>query len=242
MGHVAYDRIYRDLKQAIENGIYGYEELLPSQSRLVKHYQCAHNTVRKAIARLANQGYCLPIHGKGVRVIWRPDTDREAFALGGIETFAETARRNGVTARTQVMQFDHIVCDEQLSRITGFEPGTNILHIERVRLLDERPLIRDKSYFRESAVEGITPEQAERSVYAYVEDVVGLRISTSKRTISMEPATETDRQWLDIEDCLYLAKIAHSTYDSDATLFEYAESRYHPAYFRFHDTVTRKMR
>ncbi len=239
MVHIAYDQIYVDLKRQIENGTYAYEDLLPSQSQLVKRYQCAHNTVRKAIAKLAGEGYCMPIHGKGVRVIWTPAEDRDSFALGGIETFEESAKRNGVSARTHVMLFEYIVADADLAAKTGFDEGTEVLHVERVRLLDDRPLIRDTSYYRASMVRGLTPEHAERSIYAYVENELGLRIATSKRTICMEVASETDRQWLDIEGCTYLAKVMHSTYDGDAILFEYAESHYHPAYFRFHDTVIR---
>ena len=239
MARSAYDRIYRDLKRDIENGTYAYGELLPSQSMLVERYQCAHNTVRKAIALLAGQGYCLPIHGKGVRVIWLPARDDETFALGGIETFEQSAKRNGMTARTEVKCFEHLECDEELSEFTGFAPGTPILHVERVRYLNDRPLIRDDSYYLSSSVEGISVEQAEQSVYSYMENVLGLRIVTSKRTISMEKASEKDYQWLDIADCVYLPKVSHSTYDSDATLFEYAESRYHPAYFLFHDTIVR---
>lgn len=239
MAHSAYDRIYRDLKRDIENGTYAYEEMLPSQSQLVARYQCAHNTVRKAIALLASQGYCLPIHGKGVRVIWLPRRDDEAFALGGIETFAESAARNGMSARTEIKRFEYILCDEALSQLTGFAVGEQVLHVERIRYLNERPLIRDKSYYLASSVRGIMPDQAEQSVYAYMEDVLGLRIVTSKRTITMEKATETDKQWLDIDECSYLAKVTHSTYDSDAVLFEYAESHYHPAFFLFRDTVVR---
>ena len=239
MARSAYDRIYRDLKRDIENGTYAYGDLLPSQSQLVERYQCARNTVRKAISLLTGQGYCLPIHGKGVRVIWLPRRDDEAFALGGIETFSESARRNGMAARTEVKCFDLLTCDEATSELTGFAVGTELLHVERVRYLNDRPLIWDDSYYLASSVDGITPEQAEQSVYAYMEEVLGLRIVTSKRTISMEVATEIDRQWLDVADCNYLAKVAHRTYDSDATLFEYAESHYHPAFFRFHDTVVR---
>ncbi|MBQ9006042.1 MAG: UTRA domain-containing protein [Atopobiaceae bacterium] len=239
MARSAYDRIYRDLKRDIENGTYAYGDLIPSQSTLVERYQCAHNTVRKAIALLAGQGYCLPIHGKGVRVIWLPIRDDEAFALGGIETFEESAQRNGMAARTEVKCFEQLECDEDLAKLTGFAIGTPILHVERIRYLNDRPLIWDDSYYLSSSVEGITIEQAEQSVYSYMENVLGLRIVTSKRLISMEKATDIDRQWLDISDCTYLAKVSHATYDSDAQLFEYAESRYHPAFFRFHDTVVR---
>lgn len=239
MVRVAYDQIYRNLKEEIEDGTYAYQDLLPSQSQLVKRYQCAHNTVRKAISKLTAEGYCLPIHGKGVRVIWRPDNEPIYFSLGGLEAFEKSARKGGLEVRTAVTLFEYVFCDARHATITGFAEDTPLLHLERVRYLNDRPLVRDKSYLRASMVEGITREDAERSVYAYVEDERGLRIATSKRTISMQLASEADRQLLDIDDCRYLAKVAHATYDSDGILFEYAESRCHPAYFCFRDTLVR---
>ena len=139
----AYDKIYRELKSQIEDGTYGYEDFLPSQAVLVKRFDCAHNTVRKALAMLAAEGYCQPIHGKGVRVIWRPQDTHSAFTLGGIEPFADTARRNDLDGGTQVKVFEHLVCDEQLAALSGFAVGTELLHVERIRFLDDQAAITD---------------------------------------------------------------------------------------------------
>lgn len=244
MARSAYDQIYHDLKNAIEDGTYSYQDMLPSQSVLVKKYQCAHNTVRKAIALLASQGFCLPIHGKGVRVIWKPRHKEEAYslgyALGEIETFAKSAERSGVEVKTEVRVFEKVTADDDLSQLTGFPINTELLHVERIRLIDGKALIRDKSYYRASAVEGVTESQAESSIYAYVEGELGLKMATRKRTIFMSRATNTDRSWLEVEGCDYLAIIACHTFDSDAKLFEYTESHYHPEHFRFSDTIVRK--
>lgn len=239
MVRAAYDRIYQDLKREIEDGTYAYEDMLPSQSRLVERYQCAHNTVRKAIGLLASQGYCLPIHGKGVRVIYTPSHMSRGLALDGIATFSEGAERSGISSQTEVKVFERLVSSGGLATLTGFDEGVELLHVERVRKLDGTPLIRDVSYYRADAVRGLTPEQAERSVYAYVENVVGLRLATSKRLISLERVTPTDQALLDLEGCSHLVLVTSSTYDRDASLFEYSESRRHPDHFRLSDTVVR---
>jgi GntR family trehalose operon transcriptional repressor len=242
MARIAYDHIYRDLKQEIEDGTYSYGQLLPSQSQLVKRFQCAHNTVRKAIGLLASQGYCLPIHGKGVRVIWRPREDKGTYgyALGDIETFVSSAQRNGVNAETQVCAFETCIADTALAELTGFCLGTELLYVERIRHLDGQALIRDRSFYRLSSVGDATPEHARQSMYAYVEGELGLKLASRKRTICMARATEEDRACLDIDGCDYLAVVRCQTYDSDATLFEFSESHYHPDYFRFHDTIVKK--
>ena len=63
-----YDAIYKSLRQAIEAQEYVYGGTLPSEHQLVAKYDCSRNTVRRAIAQLAEEGYVQSVHGKGVPV------------------------------------------------------------------------------------------------------------------------------------------------------------------------------
>ena len=60
-----YDEIYRNLLGKIERGEYPYQTYIPSEANLIKEYSCSHNTLRKAIALLTQQGALQPVHGKG---------------------------------------------------------------------------------------------------------------------------------------------------------------------------------
>jgi len=86
----------------------------------------------------------------------------------------------------------------------------------------------------------LTPEIAEQSIYAYLEQEVGLHIVTSKRLITVERATPWDRECLDLGDYDCLAVVTSNTFNSDGVMFEYTQSRHHPEYFSFQDTATRK--
>ena len=237
MVRAASDQIYADLKQQIESGEIAYGDLLPSQARLVEKYKCAHNTARKAIAKLTSLGYCLPIHGKGVRIIWKPRNEAIAYGLNTIDTFTDSAQRVGFDAATKVMVFEPVVTGEELTARTGFRVGTELLHIDRIRLLDGKAIARDDSYFRASSVEGITQNDAEQSVYAYVSEQLGMKFVTRKRNIIMEHTSDTDREWLDVDGCSHLVLIKSHTYGKDGILFEYTESHVSPDVFFFSDTV-----
>ena len=89
-----YDSIYQDLKKKIESDVFSYQELLPSENTLIQLYECSRNTVRRAIGKLVSDGYVQTIQGKGVRNIYRP-IDQTAFTIGEIESFRESASRNG---------------------------------------------------------------------------------------------------------------------------------------------------
>ena len=233
-----YYEFYEDMRDRIEHGEFVYGEFIPSESVLVEDYECSHNTLRKALSVLRLHGYTHPIHGKGVRVIWQPDR-QASFVLGDIETFREAAERNGKTVSTKVRSFEKIVADEKVSQLTGFAVGDELYSFERVRYLDGQALIHDVNYFLVSAVPNLTPQIVEDSVYAYVEGSLGMRITTSKRTISVEPVTMGDRATLDLLEYTMVAVVANHTFNEEGIMFECTFSRHRPDYFTFHDTAVR---
>ena len=239
MPKAKYDEIYLHLKQAVESGVHPYGSLLPSENTLITQYGCSRNTIRRALSGLSEDGYIQPIHGKGVRVIYRP-SERASFTVGGIESFQETARRNKLQVVTKVIQFSVITADDALAEISGFPAGEEVYYIQRTRCLDGKPLILDTNLFLKRLVPGLTKDIAERSVYAYIENELGMQIGTSKRTITVEHASPQDEQLLELGDYNCLAVVSSQTFNADGILFEYTQSRHQPDYFSFHDNATRK--
>ena len=234
-----FEDIYRDLKHHVEQGDYLYRELLPSENTLIGVYDCSRNTIRRAIAGLVEDGYVQTIHGKGVQVIYQP-SEKTNFTVGGIESFKETAARNKMSYRTDVVCFETIIVDEALARESSFPVGSEVLHICRVRSVDNKPLILDINYFLKSGVPGLTEEIAGKSIYAYLEQELKMQIVTSKRKMTVEKATPQDRELICMDSYNCLAVVTSNTFNSDGVMFEYTQSRHQPEYFTFHDTAVRK--
>ena len=239
MPKAKYDYIYRDLKEKIETESYSYQDLLPSEHILVQEYGCSRNTVRRALAELAADGYVQPMQGKGVRNIFQP-VEQTAFTVGGIESFLETAARNHQKPKTRVLQFAELETNEKISRRTGFSVGTQLYYVQRLRYLDGIPLILDHNYFLKELIPGLTPEIAEHSIYEYLEQDLGFTISTSKRTMTVEHVTQIDETYLDMNDYNCMAVITSQTFNADGIQFEYTQSRHRPDHFQFQDVATRK--
>lgn len=233
-----YYNIYEDLRDKILERVYPYQTYIPSESELVKLYQCSHNTLRKSISVLMLHGFVQPIRGKGVLVIYQPNR-RANFVLGDIETFKEAAARNNLQATTKVRVFEHLTADDNLAAETGFAAGDELIYLERVRIFDGKSLIRDKSYFLTSALPGLTASIAEDSVYAYAENVIGMKIVTSNRTVTMDYALAEDRATMDLLDFDMLAVVTNRTFNSQGVMFETTQSRHRPDYFTFHNTAVR---
>lgn len=234
-----YYEIYEDLRTRIIAGEYPYQSFIPSENQLVEEYQCSHNTLRKALSVLRLHGFTQPIHGKGVRVIWQP-TRKANFVLGEIETFKEAAARNKLAARTEVKAFEHVTADAALAKRTGFEKGAKLVRVERVRYLDGVAVVYDCNHFLEELVLGLTPEIVTDSVYAYLERELGMVVSTSNRTVTMEYATPRDHEALDLLDFDMVAVVTGRTFNENGIMFEHTVSRHRPDYFTFHDTAVRE--
>lgn len=233
-----FELIYKDLKEKIESEEYKYQSLLPSENTMTGIYDCTRNTIRRAIGSLITDGYVQSMHGIGVRVIYQPIVP-STFTIAGIESFKESAIRNHKNFHTTVLSFTELTVDERISKRTGFPLGEELIYIQRIRSIDEKPLIFDINLFLKSEVLGLTKEIAQNSIYDYLEGVLHMNIVTSKRTMTVEKITQADEKYLDLSDYNCLAVISSQTYNSNGIMFEYTQSRHRPDYFCFQDTATR---
>nr|WP_177296677.1 UTRA domain-containing protein [uncultured Blautia sp.] len=236
-----YENIYRDLKEKIENNFFSYQELLPSENTLIQTYNCSRNTLRRAVGLLVTDGYVQTIQGKGVRNIYRP-AEQTAFTLGEVESFRESAIRNGRKPNTLVLLFTEFRVDKNLALKTGFSENAEIYYIQRLHYLDDQPLILNHNYFLKEAVPGLTREISENSIYNYLENELNMTIVNSKRIITVEKITEIDEKYLELnaKDYNCMAVVSSQTFNSSGVMFEYTQSRHRPDYFRFYDNAVRK--
>ena len=238
MAKTKYDQIYAELRTRIEQQEYGFQELLPSENTLVKEYGCSRNTVRRAIGRLADEGYVQSLHGKGVRIIYQPGQLSE-FMLSGIESLKEAVARNQKEYRTKVVCFAELTVAQRISARTTFPVGEEIYYIQRVRYIDGEALILDHNYFLKEVARDLTPEIAEQSIYAYLEQELGENIVTTKRKVTVERASQIDEMYLELGDYNCLAVVSSMTYNADGVMFEFTQSRHRPDKFAFYDLAHR---
>jgi GntR family trehalose operon transcriptional repressor len=236
-----YHEIYEDLRSKIESGQYAYNSYLPSEYNLIEEYDCSRNTVRRAIAKLADEGYVQSMHGKGVLVLWMP-AQPSLFSFGGIETMKEAANRNGMVYRTKIIRFEEIVVDRELAKRTGFEPGQEVYAIVRARCFDNEALIIDHNWFLKSVVRDLTPRIAENSIYEHIETTLGETIMTTLRKLTVERKTEMDQKYMDLRDYNCVVVVTSHTYNSTGVMFEYTESRHRPDRFVFYNQAKRARR
>ncbi|MBQ7991476.1 MAG: UTRA domain-containing protein [Solobacterium sp.] len=240
MPKAKYEPIYRSIREDIETGKLGYGDFLPSENDYTEQFGCTRNTVRRALSMLAADGFVLPQHGRGVQVIYRPDENRTVFTIGGIESFAEATSRNQKKVVTKIESFKIIEADEKLSLKTGFDIGSELYYIERIRVVDGKALIFDTNIFLKSETEGLSPAIAADSIYRYLENSLHMTITTSRRRVTAEKARSRDKELLDLDTYDFVLVVTGQVFNSKGVMFEYTQSRHRPDQVCFVESAVRQ--
>ncbi len=232
-----YTDIYEDIKKQILDGTYPPGEKLPSENEFCKIYDTSRGTVRKALDLLAKEGLVNSLHGKGVFVL---DANTITFSFGGLVSFKEASESSGQSFVTTVPLFEVVTIDESLHAKTNLPLGQEAYKLFRVRSLKGERIIFDINYFLKDIVADLTKEIAEKSIYEYVEQTLGLKIGFARRIIHVEPATPQDKKQLDVKEYNLVAVVKNFVHLHDGTPFEYTESRHRPDRFEFTDFARRR--
>jgi GntR family transcriptional regulator, trehalose operon transcriptional repressor len=231
-----YTVIYNDIVGRIEAGEISLDSLLPSEHELKDQYQTSRETIRKALNLLSQNGYIQKVRGKGSVVIKSGKVD---FPVSGLVSFKELADKMGVKPRTTVHKFSLVKPDEYIKQQLNLSSKDLVWEIYRVRELAGENVIFDIDYLNKQQVPTLTKEICENSIYEYLENEIGLKISFAKKEIIVEEPSETDKKLLDLEGFHNIIIIKNYVYLEDATLFQYTESRHRPDKFRFVDFARR---
>lgn len=228
--------IYDELAEKIQSGALKANELLPSENELAQKYHASRETIRKALKLLSEHGYIQKVQGKGSIVL---DVTKINFPISGLVSFRELADKMGTRAKTDVILLkDQLMTEEMQGHFQLAQPE-QIWNVIRVREIDRERIILDKDCLLASFIPDLTKAICERSLYAYLENDLGLSISFAKKEITVEAPTDEDRQLLDLEGYDTIVVVRSHVYLDDATLFQYTESRHRPDKFRFVDFARR---
>ncbi|WP_442603205.1 trehalose operon repressor [Paenibacillus sp. KN14-4R] len=231
-----YEIIMDVVVQKIEAGKWKEGHKIPSETELMDEYEASRGTVRKAVDLLQERGYVQKIHGKGVFVLRKKNIE---FRFGGIVSFAEENIRLNRKFQTRVVEMDDFPADKELAKLLSVKAKTNVTRIKRVRHVDGENVILDINHFVSELIPGLTQQIGEASIYAYIEKILGLHISYAQRVIEVQPCTEDDCKYLDLNGTDYVVVVKNYTHLYDGRQFEYTESRHRLDKFYFSDVARR---
>lgn len=224
-----YLQIYEDLKQKIERKEIPSHTFLPSENELMTLYHSSRDTIRKSLSLLQQNGYIHTSKGKGSLVL---DHEKIAFPVAGLTSFKELSHTLLGDVMTIVHCFEKIPVTTYLKKELYMQKG-DVYHIERIRDIDGEKIILDIDYINAQVIPHLTKEIVQDSIYEYIENDLGLKVSFAKKEITVIQASDQEKELLDMDGFDLLVCVKSYTYLEDATLFQYTESKHRPDKFRF---------
>lgn len=235
-----YEIILQDLEKKIFDDVYKENDVLPSENELSKSYQSSRSTVRQALKILEENGVINRRHGFGSIVIAH---SKLPFPISGLTSYKELRTSMGFESETEVIIFDVIDINNDLSKLTGFPLGSEALHILRRRKVDGKYSILDRDFFLKDYSFNMTEKDAKNSTYEYLEQQLDLDIAYAQKEITIDFASKEDFNLLDLNPKdHHVVFVKSKVYLSDNTLFQYTESRHQVDRFRFTEFARRQKR
>lgn len=232
-----YEIIFKDLQAKILNQELVGGDYLPPELELTKTYQASRDTVRKALQLLADEGLVSKMQGRGTQVTKKHQIN---FPVSELTSYQELMQKMKLTSKTRLIGIDKVILDDKLADLTGFAPKSIIWRVTRLRIVDDCPAVIDIDYLDKSLVPQMTKDIAEQSIYAYLENQVGLDIAYAQKEITIDHVTDNDKQLLQLGKDLHVVSVKSQVFLANGRQFQFTESRHKLEKFKFVDLSRRK--
>ncbi|MGL9730280.1 GntR family transcriptional regulator [Enterococcus sp. DIV0756] len=223
-----FSEIYLQLKKEVREGLYNDTLLLPTELELVDRFKTSRNTIRRAIAKLNDEGLVYSVKGRGVVVLETSKVDKVFFKTGNFHGLKELSNYNEISTSSKLIDFQELTVSEELAQKISFNEGERIYKISRLRIINEKSMMYDTSYFKKMYLGPITAEIAEGSIYEYIDTQLDFKIAASKSVMKVVSAVEADFENLDLGENNCVGEIENIAYTDSGRLFEHTFIRYIP--------------
>ena len=197
-------------------------EQLPTEKELCDLLGISRSTARVAIESLVRDGLVERSAGRGSFVATRPITQIRVPPLG----FHRTMTSRGFRVRNEILDISIAPATPDLLQDLNLHEAEDILHVHRLRYVNDRPVVLAKNYLIYRMFRGLEQEDlATGSLWEKLEGRLGRRIAGGIHTFYAVLPTDEERRLLLLPADMPLLMSAGTNYLEDGSPFERAEVR-----------------
>ncbi len=160
-----YRQLYQELKKKIIRGEWKENQLIPSETELMKEYGVGRETVRRAVLQLVNEGFLYRRRGVGTMVCRRRPED----GLENLVSFSAEMFKRGVQPGAELLELNLKLPPPEAKealQITSYEE--EVLFFRRLRRADGVPIAVEDSFLLPQVVGNVDPDKLSGSFYEYL--------------------------------------------------------------------------
>lgn len=218
-----HEEIADALRRAIDREEYTVGSRLPAETDLAAQYDVSRGTVRQAVAALTAEG--LIGSRQGARRVVLASRRSQSFAE--LRSFAQWARAMGREATGRVVAQEYRPATQEDAVRLQLRAGTQVLHVLRVRGLDDEPVLLERTVYADwisPAVEPIEPDCP--SVTQRLYDDTGLVFAYGEHVIDAVSAGAQDAELLLVRRTSPLLRVRRVTTTREGRPVEWSDDRY----------------
>ncbi len=206
-------------------------EPIPTEDRLQKFYGVSRTTVRLALAKLVNEGYIRRQQGKGTYVNPRglvAKCKSKAFSrdIFGVKSTTQIILSAEMKARTEVLHFGRELPSEDVAEKLGINEKDPVLHFERVRYADDKPLVLERSWIPAAQCPDLKREDIKGSLYLVLFKKYHHHIAAAHQSLRAILASKLDADILGLQIGEPVMLVHGVTYLDDGRAIEAQESHF----------------
>ena len=231
-----YQRVQDSLAEEIARGRRPPGARLPPERALAEHFAVSRVTLRRALAELEREGL-VARDGRGWSVAGTAVVGEPPNAL---MSFSEMAASRGLAPSSRVLM--HRVRDATVdeAETLGLAPGAQLFELERLRFMDEVPILIDRSTIALALAPGLPDvDFSSSSLYGVLEDRYGIHPSRARFAIDATAADERQASLLGLRLGGPLLRCSQITEDERGRAIERCEMVYRGDRYRFRATLVR---
>lgn len=224
------ETLYTQLADVLRAKMYSKEwppgTKIPSEHKLMEHFNVARGTVRKALKALVDEGLLVQMRGSGTYVA-EPGITHPA----GVRplSFADSLAEQGKDFKTQVIEKWTAPASFEVAMELGVEVGEEVMFMRRVRTVDGEPVMCQESWLNLGACPGLfSIDYTAESLFNAVQRCSGRKIKTSRMRYSARTAGSEYGALLACSEVAALLLLEQNIALEDGTVIEWTNTWFRP--------------
>lgn len=225
-----YHQIYTALRDRIFDGTYGAGEHLPSELELIDFFGVSRITVRRALDELSARGLVLREQGRRSQVApYRPGASLQASVEGLIENNLRMAEQTTI----EVLEFDYVMADKEVSEALQIGQGDIVQWAVRVRSLEATPFSYIVTYLPEHIGRTFRRQDLSSTPFLVLLERCGVPVVRAEQTITAVSADRSVAKALQVEPGTALLQAMRRVYDAEDRPVQLLSVQYRPDIYRY---------
>ena len=210
IGIPLYEQIMNIIYNDIQNGVFSYGEIIPTEMELCKIYKVSRPTIQKALSILVDNGNLVRVKGKGTYVssnkIKQDYTDV-------IQNFHDEMTQKGIQPKTKMLEEVVIKADETIQEKLELKKNEMVIKLIRLRYADNEPILVITTFIPYNKAAFLLEKNLEEaSLYDSLQEK-GIIIKKLTRTFEVQKADKKTADLLTIaknDPLFYFETVARS--------------------------------